>query len=370
MLRSTVIVFFLFTLSGGLGAEDSKTLTIVEKLGLKAPGLEDLDRKIDEARKQQDIITLISLAVQLHYLETLAEMELSQINSDQLLHEARGLVKQGEASEDNSLMTRAILNGYMKNGKTSRAMALLLVKRLKEGFDFGFALDDALSSHDKSSALLTWRSIERIYDATTSSEKTYHIVFRQIIQSTDQHDWWNGYGADVFVYRNGQEVAHFEHGGSTLPNSWAPTYRSSDYEYALVTSTCSFPTELRGRFYKGERLSGHSKFGDCIIINDGDVVPTLNISDVNEDEAKILNLVTREGDSDWRYATEIFIHNGQKNAATYGPNPRIVRGSAGCLTINPEIAEELWRLIPPGAYVSIEILRGLPDPQMMTSRCY
>src|SRR5580658_4274024 len=85
-----------------------------------------------------------------------------------------------------------------------------------------------------------------ILQATTENKADFRIVFRESIDSQDQHDWKDAYKAGVELDHGGKkQVFH----GSTLPNFLPAPGKPPDWEYSVVMANCAFPEGLKTRLY-------------------------------------------------------------------------------------------------------------------------
>jgi hypothetical protein len=80
--------------------------------------------------------------------------------------------------------------------------------------------------------------------------------------------------------------------------------------------------------YSWECIYNHKRFGKCLLINNGEAIPTIN-ANKNHNNEKI--------------ATEIFIHRGAMRS-----NNQKWRGSKGCLTLPPEESDSFFSLFTDG----------------------
>lgn len=92
---------------------------------------------------------------------------------------------------------------------------------------------------------------------------------------------------------------------STNPNGYRPSDR--------LGWTDAYAQICLGRY--SYDVITHDKYGKCLMINDGNAVPTTNFN------------INQNGN----YATEIFLHSGGIKSS----DPKW-RGSRGCLTIHPD----------------------------------
>ena len=83
--------------------------------------------------------------------------------------------------------------------------------------------------------------------------------------------------------------------------------------------------------YRSRFLQDHPKFGRCLLINEGKELPSQTINSKHDFKHII---------------SEVFVHHGES---------ALWRGSAGCITIQPDIAEAFFCLFISGEIVDIAI---------------
>ena len=110
--------------------EISETPSIAKELQINAPTLENLGANIAQAREQEDIIGLLSFAVQLYYLENLTSNNSIHVNSKELFTDAVDLLKDLQPSQDDSLLVKAVLNGYRMIGEHPELNELISLQSL------------------------------------------------------------------------------------------------------------------------------------------------------------------------------------------------------------------------------------------------
>jgi len=137
-------------------------------------------------------------------------------------------------------------------------------------------------------------------------------------------DSQTAYGDTARIEDNGTVL--YECPCSTNPN---PTRPSDGVEWELAYAQVA-PGSYEGLF------TSNPKFGLCILVNNGDKVPTTNPNENHDGE---------------HYATEVFIHKGQNSDW---------RGSKACFTIPPEYHVEFFGCFEPGETIKIELIeRGI-----------
>lgn len=203
---------------------------------------------------------------------------------------------------------------------------------------------------------------ELIKASTTAEQAPYHVIFTETIKSKEQRDWKDSYAAKVEVLKDGKSLGQFR--ASTLPNFLPGSGKPKDWKYAVVEATCSFPADLKGRFYTWTRPKRADGKRPCLRL--ADQVPTVNLSSAREADitvGKILSMLGEESKAKRydRYAEDILVHSGHKQDW---------RGSAGCLTIHPDDAEKFFSLIPENVKGTLELNRGIEDEDAKASYCY
>lgn len=202
---------------------------------------------------------------------------------------------------------------------------------------------------------------DNIKAATTKDKRKFHVVFTETIKSKTPCEWNGAYNADVELFVEGEEKAK-SFTGSTVPNA-KPPKEKPDWKYSMVMSTKAFPDALRGRYYtwtRGRRADKHLPEDErrpCLRL--AEKVPTVEVA--GDSELMLKQLMEGIDGRSLQYATEILVHSGWSDEE---------RGSAGCLTIEPKSAKEFFDAIPEGAEGTLEVVRGLEDPEAKKSRYY
>lgn len=193
--------------------------------------------------------------------------------------------------------------------------------------------------------------------ATSKTKQMYHITFREKIDSANQQDWTGKYDAHVEVLKDGNSL--YKCKGSTLPNDQPPK-EDPNYKYSIVASTGYLKSKLNEvRYYTWEKGVRANRREPCLRL--AAKVPTVNVGTARRIDKVASLIINGAEQGDFQYATEILIHSGFKTNW---------RGSAGCLTIEPDKATEFFGKIPDGTKGTLEILRGIEDKLKMISYDY
>ena len=179
----TTLAFLV--LSSSLCAEGGGESSIIEQLGINSPVLNDLDTKIKQAEKEGDIIALLSIAVHLDYLEVISDKK-SPVSAEKLLDTASKLIQQRGITTYDSLPVRAMINAYLKTGRTIKAKKLLeaSTNQSKEE-SFGF-----LGSDGPKKVISRRGSIEQWKD------DDYTIIFSATLPTFLRAEWLGEYILD------------------------------------------------------------------------------------------------------------------------------------------------------------------------------
>lgn len=113
------------------------------------------------------------------------------------------------------------------------------------------------------------------------------------------------------------------------PCSGVPNPNKSKRLYGQLAFTTDKP-------YRARFLQDHTKFGRCLIINEGRELPSQTPNSKHNGKYVI---------------DEVFVHHGETP---------LWRGSAGCITIPPDISDAFFSLFIPGEIVDIAITSMIP----------
>lgn len=168
-------------------------------------------------------------------------------------------------------------------------------------------------------------------DATTTQHAPFHLVIKEVLDTTTQAEWPHGYHATLTLFAGSMVGQNFR--GSSLPNNVNPN--DTTHQYSVLKATCD-----SSRVYTWKKSTRPNGL-PCLRL--AKKVPVVQI---NSDRAKIPSLLSKEGTI--QFADDILVHVGASD---------VWRGSAGCITIDPKDADSFFSSIPVDTEGTLEVVR-------------